>query len=175
MHLIRKSKTSFIEYAPLESQIFFNTKDADGVYAQSNKCNWSADKFYVAENFEIVDANISFDSEKLTNFARKLTSINPVERGVIFQCGNQESILEAYLFGLTELDFNYSYDNILLEFNLLEMQTKNLIEAINDGRWEKLKLTVFFDELNLLHSLRQAEKSDFNNFSFSIEDFLITC
>lgn len=174
MKIIKKSKTSFVKYKPFDDIGLFNIDDGKGGYYTSNICSWKLSQFYLAKSFDLEDFSVAFASKSLSNVAEKLMGSVPVDNGVVLQ-QSEESFLDIYMFNMN-LDSvgNYGFSDFLLEFNLNDSEIQGLIDAINEGRWRDIKLTVFFDEISLLSSLRDAEESKFNNYAFRITDFTIS-
>jgi len=176
MHLIHPSKSSFAKYQADDAEVFFNNPDSNGGYYTTNKCNWKPHEFYLAKNFTLTDCCVSFASKSLISVAEKLNAIKLLDRSIVIQMSEDESFLDAYMFNMNINENGaYSFDGLLLEINVDEDQIIKLIEAINEERWSQLKVSVFFDEVLLLQSLREAEASKFFNYSLRIKDFCISC
>ena len=160
MHIHHQSNVALLRYQPSKEELIFNY-----LGYPMKKYYWYPSEFYLAADCKLIEWDIRFKSESLKLVGEKLKDIKFLDRSLILQCAGNYSFVDIYMFNMKINESEmYMFDGLLIEFNLDEMQINELIEAINNGVWHKIKFAVAFNESLLLNSLLHLETHNLSNF-----------
>jgi hypothetical protein len=169
MHIHQRSNVGFVKYQPEDGELYFNH-----LGQLTKKCYWKPSEFYIAADCKLIECDTHFKSEYLIPIGKKLETIKFLDRSLVIQMTDEESYVDAHMFDMRVDEFgDYFFNGLLFEINLKESYIVELIDAINLGRWNEIKFTIFFNESLLINSLIDAEFHKFANYSLRIADFTI--